>query len=153
MGGSIGDFRRAYSHCLFLVASVQKKVIKTSMKISDVAKYLSIPVSTIRYYERKGIIPKPSREGRNRSFSDKDVRSIQFVRDAQSVGFSLKEISELLRENWDATNLAQLASQHLQTVRTQIETLQRMERALSMLKSCRCRTMDQCNLQAGVIET
>ena len=75
----------------------------------------------------------------------------QFVRDAQSVGFSLKEISELLRENWDATNLAQLASQHLQTIRTQIETLQRMEQALLMLKSCRCRTMDQCNVQSELM--
>lgn len=121
------------------------------MRISDVAEVVNIPVSTIRYYERKGIIPKPARHGRNRSFSDKDIRAIQFVRDAQSVGFSLKEISELLRENWDATNLAQLAAQHRQTIRKQIETLQRMERALSLLESCRCCTMDQCNLQAGLL--
>jgi DNA-binding transcriptional MerR regulator len=121
------------------------------MRISDVAKSLSIPVSTIRYYERKGIITKPARQGRDRSFSDKDVRAIQFVRDAQSVGFSLKEISELMREDWDATNLSQLAAQHRQTIRKQIETLQRMERALSMLESCRCRTIDQCNLQAGLL--
>jgi len=122
------------------------------MRISDVAKSLGIPVSTIRYYERKGIIPTPAREGKNRSFSDKDVRAIQFVRDAQSVGFSLKAIFELLSDNWDSANLSQLATQHRQTIRQQIETLQRMERALSMLESCRCRTLDQCNLQAGFSE-
>lgn len=120
------------------------------MRISDVAKSVNIPISTIRYYERKGIIPKPARHGRNRSFSDKDVRTIQFVRDAQSVGFSLKDISDLTSDNWDADNLARLAAQHRQTIKEQIDTLQRMERALSMLESCRCRTIDQCNVLAGL---
>lgn len=133
------------------MAPFQKGIINLVMRISDVAHAVSIPVSTIRYYERKGIIPKPARQGRNRSYSDKDVRVIQFVRDAQSVGFSLKEISDLLRENWDATILARLAAQHRQTIRKQIETLQRMELALSMLESCRCCTMDQCNVQAGLL--
>jgi DNA-binding transcriptional MerR regulator len=119
------------------------------MRISDVAKSVNIPVSIIRYYERMGIISRPARDGRNRSFSDKDVRDIQFVRDAQSVGFSLKDISDLLRDDWDAANIAQLATRHLQTIQKQIETLQRIERALSALGSCRCRTIDQCNLHAG----
>ena len=120
------------------------------MRISDVANAISIPVSTIRYYERKGIIPEPARVGRNRSYSEKDVSALQFVRDAQSVGFSLKEIAELLRDDWDAANLAQLAAQHRQTIQQQIQTLQRVEHTLSLLESCRCRTIEQCNMQAGL---
>lgn len=121
------------------------------MRISDVAKAVGIPVSTIRYYERAGIIPKPARDGRNRSFSDKDLRAIQFVRDAQSVGFSLSDISDLVGDEWDSASIAKLATQHRQTIRTRIETLKRVEHALSALEGCRCNTMDQCNLHVGLL--
>lgn len=121
------------------------------MRISDIAKAVGIPVSTIRYYEREGIIPKPARDGRNRRFSDKDLRAIQFVRDAQSVGFSLSDISDLVGNDWDSAGIAKLAKRHRQTIRDRIETLKRVERALSALEGCRCSTMDQCNLHVGML--
>ena len=49
------------------------------MRISDVAKIVELPVSKIRYYERKDIASKPVRQGINRSFSKQDVRVLEFV--------------------------------------------------------------------------
>lgn len=120
------------------------------MRISDVAKIVDLPVSTIRYYERKGIINKPARQGVNRSFSEKDVRALQFVRDARSIGFSLKHIEALLSDIWNARKVAELASRQRQVMQKKIETLQRMEKSLLQLEGCVCKTLDQCRVQACI---
>jgi Hg(II)-responsive transcriptional regulator len=68
------------------------------MKISSVAKKASVGVETVRFYERKALItqpPKPSNGG-FRSYPDETVERVRFIRQAQSLGFSLKEIGELL---------------------------------------------------------
>ena len=68
------------------------------MRISTVAKKAGVGVETIRFYERKALIatpPKPSNGG-FRSYPAETVERIQFIRQAQSLGFSLNEIDELL---------------------------------------------------------
>ena len=52
-------------------------------------------VETIRYYERVGLIARPRSAGGYRVYPDETVRRIQFVRNAQKLGFSLKEIGDL----------------------------------------------------------
>jgi DNA-binding transcriptional MerR regulator len=118
------------------------------MRISDVANKVGIPVSTIRYYEKNAVIPKPHRSGRDRSFSQEDVRAIQFVRDAQSLGLPLNEISTLLQSPWDNGEMAKTASIHRETVRLKIEVLRRVEKVLKALESCSCKSFATCNLDA-----
>jgi MerR family mercuric resistance operon transcriptional regulator len=56
-----------------------------------------VNVETIRYYERHGLLPKPPRTHSGyRIFSDDAVRRLHFIKHAQDLGFSLKEIKELL---------------------------------------------------------
>src|SRR5881628_2494351 len=56
-----------------------------------------VNVETIRYYERHGLLPKPPRTHSGyRVFSDDSVKRLRFIRHAQDLGFSLKEIKELL---------------------------------------------------------
>jgi MerR family mercuric resistance operon transcriptional regulator len=68
------------------------------MRISTVARKAGVGVETIRFYERKALIatpPKPSNGG-FRSYPVETVERIRFIRQAQSLGFSLREIDELL---------------------------------------------------------
>jgi len=118
------------------------------MRISDVADQTGIPISTIRFYEKRAIIPKPKRNGRDRTFSQQDVRAIQFVRDAQSLGLTLGEISTLLRDSWSTGDMAKVASVHRQTVRERIAALKRIDKVLSALESCRCSSFAECDLNA-----
>ena len=118
------------------------------MRISDVAEQTGIPISTIRYYERRAIIPKPGRNGRDRSFTDRDVRAIRFVRDAQSLGLSLGEIAKLLQGSWKNQEMAKVARDYRQTVRQKIAALTRIDEVLSSLETCRCGSFADCHVRA-----
>lgn len=68
------------------------------MRIGMVGKKAGVGVETIRFYERRGLIGQPPRpaDGGYRSYSTDAVERIRFIRQAQELGFSLKEIDELL---------------------------------------------------------
>ncbi|MEY8120806.1 MerR family transcriptional regulator [Falsihalocynthiibacter sp. BN13B15] len=119
------------------------------MRISDVAERVGIPVSTIRFYEKRDVIREPSRHGRNRCYSEEDVRAIQFVRDAQSLGLQLREISALVQNTWSKGEMAKAAAAHRKTVKAQIEALQRVDKALSALEECPCTSLVDCNLSSS----
>src|SRR5712691_11929753 len=64
---------------------------------SELAKRGGVNLETIRYYERTGLLPKPPRSRSGyRQFSSESVRRVRFIKRAQELGFSLKEIKELL---------------------------------------------------------
>lgn len=63
----------------------------------ELAKRGGVNIETIRYYERRGLLPKPPRSAAGyRLFSLDDDRRVRFIKRAQELGFSLKEIEELL---------------------------------------------------------
>lgn len=68
-----------------------------SLTVSQLAKRASVKPTTVRYYERRGLLPVPSRTiSGYRLFPDEAVRRLRFIKHAQDIGFSLKEIDELL---------------------------------------------------------
>jgi DNA-binding transcriptional MerR regulator len=68
------------------------------MRSSDVALQAGVNVQTLRYYERRGILPQPLRsEAGYRSYDAQAVRTVRFVKCAQQLGFSLEEIESLLQ--------------------------------------------------------
>lgn len=74
-----------------------------SLTISQVAKRGGVNIQTIRYYERQGLLaPKSRTEAAYRIFSSESVRRIRFIKRAQELGFSLKEIKDLLSLRIDA---------------------------------------------------
>jgi MerR family transcriptional regulator, copper efflux regulator len=63
----------------------------------ELAREGRVNIETIRYYERRGLLPKPERTPSGyRIFSFDDVRRVRFIKRAQELGFSLKEIKDLL---------------------------------------------------------
>jgi MerR family mercuric resistance operon transcriptional regulator len=55
-----------------------------------------VGVETVRFYQRKGLLPQPTRENGIRRYGSDDVRRLRFIRQAQAAGFTLHEIQELL---------------------------------------------------------
>lgn len=67
------------------------------MKIGSVAEAAGVEVSTVRYYERRGLLAEPPRtDSGYRQYDQSVVHRIRFVRQAQDLGFTLEEIEELL---------------------------------------------------------
>ena len=67
------------------------------LTIGQLAAQGGVHLETIRYYERRGLLPHPPRTGSGyRAFSGEAVRRVRFIKRAQALGFSLREIEELL---------------------------------------------------------
>jgi len=65
--------------------------------IGQLAKKANVNLETIRYYERRGLLPEPPRnKSGHRQYSVEEVKRTQFIKRCQALGFSLKEVSELL---------------------------------------------------------
>ncbi|MDT8303366.1 MAG: heavy metal-responsive transcriptional regulator [Sedimentisphaerales bacterium] len=113
------------------------------LKIGQAAKLAGISIETIRFYERQGLLEKPPRsQAGYRCYSAKTLARIKFIKRAKELGFSLKEISELLSLRVDPdTTCAMVKSRatvKISDIESKIETLQNMKRALVKLtKSCR----------------
>ncbi|WP_194712125.1 Hg(II)-responsive transcriptional regulator [Noviherbaspirillum soli] len=68
------------------------------LTIGQVAKQANVNIETIRYYQRRGLLPEPVKPlGGHRRYSDEDVSRLQFIKRAQVLGFTLEEIENLLR--------------------------------------------------------
>ena len=113
-----------------------------SLTIGKVADQGGVKVQTIRYYERRGLLPKPARSASGyRKYSDDAIHRLRLIRQAQALGFSLDEIEELLslRMRTGATcgDIRKRARQKISTVNQKISELQRIKKALSKLaKAC-----------------
>ena len=111
-----------------------------SFTIGAFAEAAGVNVETIRFYQRKGLLPEPAKpHGSIRRYGDADVTRVRFVKAAQRLGFSLDAIAELLRLD-DGTHCEEasaLAESKLKDVREKIADLARMESVLSELV-CAC---------------
>ena len=70
---------------------------KNSDTIGGLAKAAGVGVETVRYYQRRGLLPEPPRPaGEVRRYGEAELRRLRFIRSAQAAGFTLNEIGELL---------------------------------------------------------
>jgi MerR family mercuric resistance operon transcriptional regulator len=82
------------------------------MTVGRTARLAEVGIPTMRFYERAGLLPKPTRTASNyRLYPDEAVARIRFIRRAKELGFTLKEIKDLLelRVSW-RTSCAQVRS-------------------------------------------
>ncbi|MDE2308928.1 MAG: Hg(II)-responsive transcriptional regulator [Xanthomonadaceae bacterium] len=110
------------------------------LTIGSFAKAAGVNLETIRFYQRKGLLCEPDRPpGGIRRYGQEDVARVKFVKSAQRLGFSLEEVSHLLKleDGTHCSEAAELAALRLADVRARLADLKRMETALSTL-------VDQC---------
>jgi MerR family mercuric resistance operon transcriptional regulator len=114
-----------------------------SLTIGQLADRAGVGVETIRFYERKGLIAEPPRSSAGfRHYAPDAVRRVRFIRQAKALGFSLKEIMELLslRVESDSTcaDVRGTTEKKIAEINEKISGLKQMEKALARLAaSCR----------------
>lgn len=111
-----------------------------SLKVGEVAKQSGVNLQTIHYYERRGLLPKPPRTGSNyRAYPEDAVLRVRFIKRAQELGFSLKEIKELLSlrasPRTRCADVRDRAQAKVQDIDDKVRTLQAMQKALAKLIS------------------
>lgn len=108
------------------------------MTIGNVSKQSGIGVETVRFYEKSGLINEPPRtESGYRQYPPSTVIRIQFIKRAKELGFTLKEIKELLNLRLDpmttCDDVRQVAEEKQENVQAKIQSLQGIEKALGEL--------------------
>ena len=100
------------------------------LAIGDLAQRAGVPTSTIRYYERRGLLPADERRSGQRRYSDQSLRRLVFIGMLQDAGLSLDDIAGVLGADhvreWKAIAAARLAVLE--------EEIERLERARSYLQ-------------------
>jgi len=103
--------------------------------IGWLAKEAGVNVQTVLYYERRGLLPAPSRSFSGyRLFNDESVRRIRFIKRAKELGFSLKQITALLalqgEQDASCAEVSAMAAGHFEDIEQKIHDLERMREAL-----------------------
>src|SRR5438128_1125573 len=117
------------------------------MTIGKLATAAGVPTSTIRFYERAGLLAPEQRTGGNyRDYSAESLERLRFIRSAQGVGLSMKDIAELLDlTNADASpcgDVRNLLQRRLEDVRRRMKDLRRVERTLGKALETCCQGRD-----------
>ena len=109
---------------------------KNSDTIGGLAKSAGVGVETVRYYQRRGLLPEPARPpGEVRRYGDADVNRLKFIRSAQAAGFTLNEIKELidLDASDDRARARELAQARVAAIDDKIAELREARDALAGL--------------------
>lgn len=132
------------------------RIKSAGLQIGAVAEQTSVNIETIRYYERQGLLPLPSRSaGGRRLYDVLAVQRLSFIRRSRELGFSLVDTRELLRladdQRTDCRKVRTLAVHHLDDIRGKIASLEKLERALATLTdACRPESDGACPILAAL---
>ncbi|MBA3443974.1 MAG: MerR family transcriptional regulator [Gemmatimonadales bacterium] len=113
--------------------------------IGEIAAESRVNIQTVRYYERRGLLPTPQRTAAGyRKYSRDVVARIRFIKRAQELGFTLGEIAELLalrvRHSEACGEVSRRATVKIAVVQRKLRELERLKRALERLvEACRRR--------------
>ncbi len=131
-----------------------------TFSIGELARRANVGVETVRFYERQGLFKAPQRKASGyRQFDETTVLTLKFIRNAQDVGFTLKEIKDLLILKSDPaatrTEVRQQVRIKVQALEGQIEELQRMRNSLKSLleQCCGNGSLEGCPILAGLQES
>lgn len=112
--------------------------------IGTLARHAGVNVETIRYYQRRGLVGEPVRPlGGIRRYAEAHARRLRFIRQGQTLGFSLEEIADLLalEDGRHCREAEHLGTAKLATVRERMAQLRSVEKVLAALvERCQCNT-------------
>ncbi|MBD3648093.1 MAG: helix-turn-helix domain-containing protein [Pseudomonadales bacterium] len=122
------------------------------MKRGEFAQRTGCNAETIRYYEKIGLLPAPTRsESGYRQYDDRHEQRLRFIMRGRELGFVIEDVRSLLnlvdRNAVSCGEVENLAKLHLHSVRNKIGDLQRMERVLNdTVRSCSGEDVPDCPL-------
>lgn len=112
----------------------------SELTIGSLADEAGVNVETIRYYQRRGLMPEPDKPAHGyRRYGATTVKRVRFIKRAQALGFTLEEIGGLLEldEAHACAETRELASHKLEAIETKLADLAAMRKALTALL-CQC---------------
>jgi len=132
--------RRQRSKSPVRTADVANERAIERLTIGELAERAHVNRETVRYYERRRLLPRPSRSVSGyRVFADDAVRRLRFIRHAQELGFSLNEIRELLALRVKSVDtcdrVRERAEAKIADIARKLRSLRHMKEALSELVS------------------
>lgn len=112
------------------------------LTIGKAARRAGVNIQTVRFYERRGLIPlAPRRDSGYRMFSTEEVRLVRFIKKAQTLGFTLEEIEGFLQLRHEAlpcNQAREMAERKLADIDGKLRQLQAMKEALqTLVRSCK----------------
>lgn len=117
--------------------------------IGEVVKRTGLAASAIRYYESVGVVPKPNRKNGRRVYDENWMKRLGIVLLAQEVGFSIKEIRQLVHQfamtkSPPSKRWQKVAKEKLDELAAQKQHIQQMQQLLEKLLLCSCPTIEDC---------
>jgi DNA-binding transcriptional MerR regulator len=129
------------------------------MTVSELAKRAGIGPQTVRFYEKRGLLAKPSRwgDGAYRDFDDDALTSLRFIQGAKAAGFTLAEIKQLLElrlpPRGSCAEVEAIFAQKVTALDRQIANLRRMRATLeTMRNACKGRKRRETCLALWTLE-
>ena len=126
------------------------------LTIGELSTSAGVPTSTVRYYERAGLLQASGRSAANyRLYSEEDAQRLRFIRAAQATGFSLDDVKQLLRPA-PCRRVQRLIEHRLESVEARMRELRHVRRVLKQSRSAcqaheqsgRCRVVDDLSARA-----
>ncbi len=118
--------------------------------ISQLAKAAGVPTTTMRYYERIGLVePEDRSHGNYRLYSDESLQKVNFIRAAQATGFTLDDVKSLLSDDAGGRskcgNVQGLIEDRLVDIEARLKDLRHVRKVLkSSLKKCQTQKKTDC---------
>jgi redox-sensitive transcriptional activator SoxR len=124
--------------------------------VGEVAERAGVNVETLRYYERRGLLPTPDRTpSGHRRYDEETVRFLGAIKEAQAVGFTLAEIAEYLRaarrSSAPSEALRVRMAAKIDQIDARIAALRRMRDELARVVGCACTSLDHCTCGAAYL--
>tara|TARA_Y100000768_G_scaffold388841_1_gene387785 strand:+ start:321 stop:734 length:414 start_codon:yes stop_codon:yes gene_type:complete len=120
--------------------------MKESLTIGKLANASDVSVETIRFYERKGILKQPKKQGAFRYYPLDYITRIRFIKRSQELGFTLKETKDLLdlkiKNQSKCSDVLSKTEEKIQEIKKKISDLNKMKKSLEGLANC-CVDRDQ----------
>ena len=129
------------------------------LRRGELARRAGCNIETVRYYERIGLMPNPPRsENGFRSYEERHLTRLTFIRRARELGFTLEEVQDLLRlvdgGHYTCAQVQELALRQADDIQRKINDLHRMQRALKeMSAQCSGEEVPKCPIIEILSET
>ena len=125
------------------------------MTIGTLATAAGVNIETIRFYERKGLLKQPRKQGTFRHYPRGYITRIKFIKRSQELGFTLAEAKELLdlkiKDQAKCSDVLTKTQEKISEIEQKISDLKKMKKSLCALANC-CVTSDQLLIDCPILE-
>src|SRR6476620_8642387 len=126
------------------------------MRVGEAAARAGVNIETLRYDERRGLLPEPDREpSGHRRYDEESVRFLRAIKEAHALGFTLSEIADVLkamrRSGTPSEALRVRMAVKIDQIDGRIAGLRRMREELARVVGCACDSLDHCTCGAAYL--